>query len=124
MNQIVATLLIAGLLPIICAGIAKWRAVDYNNHQPRAWLSSQEDWRARANAAQQNSFEAFPLFAGGTLLALVSGTDVSMISQTCWVFVIARVLYVFCYVTDKATLRSIVWLVGLIAAVRLYLLAI
>ncbi|MEY2824267.1 MAG: hypothetical protein RLZ64_805, partial [Pseudomonadota bacterium] len=29
-----------------------------------------------------------------------------------------------CYVTDKATLRSIVWLVGLIAAVRLYLLAI
>ncbi|MFM7226288.1 MAG: MAPEG family protein, partial [Betaproteobacteria bacterium] len=105
-------------------GVENWCAVDYNHHHPRSWRSSKEDCRASANAAQQNSFEAFSLFAGGTLLALVSGTDVSMIAQTCWVFVIARVLYVYCYVTDKATLRSIVWLVGLIAAVRLYLLAI
>ena len=124
MNQIVATLLIAGLLPIVCAGIAKWRAKDYDNHQPRAWLEQQEDWRKRANAAQENSFEAFPLFAVGVLLALVAHTDLSLIVPTCWVFIAARVAYIYCYVTDRSTLRSIVWLVGLIAAVRLYLLAI
>ena len=124
MNQIVATLLIAGLLPIICAGIAKWRAKDYDNSQPRAWMADQDDWRARANAAQQISFEAFPLFAGGGLLALVTGTDHAQIAQTCWVFIAARILYIYCYVTNQAALRSIVWTVGIIAAIRLYLLAI
>ena len=124
MNQIVATLLIAGLLPIVCAGIAKWRAKDFDNNQPRAWMEEQDDWRARANAAQQNSFEAFPLFAGGVLLALVTGTDPAQIAQTCWVFIAARILYIYCYVTNQATLRTIVWLVGIGAAIRLYLLAI
>ncbi len=124
MNQIVATLLIAGLLPIVCAGIAKWRARDFDNSQPRVWMAEQDDWRARANAAQQNSFEAFPLFAGGVLLALVTGTDHDQIAQTCWVFIAARILYIYCYVSNQSTLRTIVWLVGFIAAIRLYLIAI
>ena len=84
MNQIIATLLIAGLLPIVCAGIAKWRAKDYDNNQPRAWIEEQDDWRARANAAQQNSFEAFPLFAGGVLLALVTNTFERLLPGRCW----------------------------------------
>ena len=124
MNQIVATLLIAGLLPIVCAGIAKWRATDFDNNQPRAWMAEQDDWRARANAAQQNSFEAFPFFACGVLLALVTQTDPAIVAQTCWVFIAARILYIYCYVTNRATLRTIVWLVAWIAAIRLYLLAI
>jgi uncharacterized MAPEG superfamily protein len=124
MNQIVATLLIAGLLPIVCAGIAKWRAKDFDNNQPRAWMAEQDDWRARANAAQQNSFEAFPFFACGVLLALATQTDPAIVAQTCWVFIAARILYIYCYVTNRATLRTIVWLVAWIAAIRIYLLAI
>lgn len=124
MSQIVATLLIAGLMPIICAGIAKWGFKDFDNHQPRAWLDTQEGWRKRANAAQQNSFEAFPFFAGGVLLALLAQTDLALIVPTCWVFIVARALYIYFYVTDQAALRTIIWLVGLIAIVRLYLLAI
>ena len=61
--------LIAALLPIVCAGIAKWGAFNkprrdggYDNANPRAWLARQTDWRARANAAQANSFEALPFF--------------------------------------------------------------
>lgn len=60
MNHAVLTVLIAGLLPIVCAGIAKWGVKNYDNHQPRSWLALQEGYRARANAAQENSFEAFP----------------------------------------------------------------
>ncbi len=119
MNQIVATLLIAGLLPIVCAGIAKWRAKDFDNNQPRAWMAEQDDWRARANAAQQNSFEAFPFFACGVLLALVTQTDPAIVAQTCWVFVAARILDIYCYVTNRATLRTIVWLGAWIAAIRI-----
>ena len=61
--------LVAALLPIVCAGIAKWgtfgkprRDGGFDNENPRAWLARQTDWRARANAAQANSFEALPFF--------------------------------------------------------------
>ena len=124
MSQIVATLLIAGLMPIICAGIAKWGFMSFDSHQPRAWLDTQEGRRKRGNAAQLNSFEAFPFFAGGVLLALLAQTDLALIVPTCWVFIVARALYIYFYVTDQATLRTIIWLVGLIAIIRLYLLAI
>ena len=47
--------LIAALLPIVCAGLAKWhgfgrprREGGYDNVEPRAWLARQDGWRARA----------------------------------------------------------------------------
>ena len=49
-----ATVLVAGLMPMVCAGIAKAGAKGYDNHNPRAWLAKQEGYRARANAAQAN----------------------------------------------------------------------
>jgi len=76
MNQAVLTVLIAGLLPIVCAGIAKWGVKDFDNRHPRQWLATLEGRRARANAAQENSFEAFPLFAVGVALALFREADV------------------------------------------------
>ena len=52
-----ACILVASLLPIVCAGIAKWGAIGkprrdggYDNDDPRAWLAGQSQWRARANA--------------------------------------------------------------------------
>ena len=68
--------LIAALLPIACAGLAKWgmigkprREGGFDNNNPRAWLARQTDWRARANAAQANSFEALPFFIGAVIIA-------------------------------------------------------
>lgn len=123
MNLVVLSVLVAAILPIVCAGIAKWGARGYNNHEPRAWLALQAGWRARANAAQQNCFEAFPLFAAGVILASLQGADQEAVSWWCWAFIAMRVLYIYCYVTDRATLRSVAWLLGLIAAIRLYVLA-
>jgi uncharacterized MAPEG superfamily protein len=123
MNHAVLTVLIAGLLPIVCAGIAKWGVKNYDNHQPRSWLALQEGYRARANAAQENSFEAFPLFAAGVALALWREVDAQAIAQCGWFFVAMRVAYIYCYVADRASLRSLVWCLGLAAAVRLYVLA-
>ena len=123
MNPTVLTVLIAAVLPIVCAGIAKWGARGYNNHEPRAWLAAQAGWRARANAAQQNSFEAFPMFAAGVILASLQGVDADAIAWCGWSFVAMRLLYIYCYVVDWSTLRSIAWLLGLIAVIRLYVLA-
>jgi uncharacterized MAPEG superfamily protein len=36
----------------------------YDNSDPRGWLARQAGWKARADAAQANSFEALPFFIG------------------------------------------------------------
>ena len=68
--------LVAALLPIVCAGMAKWgmfgkpgaRAATTTTTRAQ-WLAKQTDWRARANAAQANSFEALPFFIGAVIIA-------------------------------------------------------
>lgn len=115
--------MVAGLLPIVCAGMAKWGARDYDNRDPRAWMARQDGRRARANAAQNNSLEAFPFFAAAVVLALQAGSDAQLVAQWAWLFVALRVLYIGCYVADRASWRSIVWLLGLAVVIRLYALA-
>jgi uncharacterized MAPEG superfamily protein len=123
MNQLVLTVLIAGLLPIVCASIAKRGGKNYDNHNPRAWMSQLEGSKARADAAQQNSFEAFPLFAAAVVLALLSDVDAAEIAPWCWAFVAVRVAYIYCYVTDRSTPRSIFWTLGLASVIRIFVLA-
>ena len=124
MNQVVITIILAGLLPIACAALAKWGFKDYNNREPRTWLSSQEGWRARANAAQQNSFEIFPFFATSVIFAILAETEISRISPVCWFFLVTRVIYIYFYITDKALMRTFVWLLGLGVILKLFLFAI
>lgn len=123
MQELVFPLLIAGLLPIACAGAAKWGFKDFDNHLPRAWLARQEGFRARANAAQSNSFEAFPFFLAGVVVAFLSGADPMTIAQTAWGYVVLRVLFIACYLADWALLRTIAWTLAMAAVVRLFLFA-
>ncbi len=123
MSSAALAVMVAGLLPIVCAGIAKWGARDYDNRDPRAWLAKQDGRRARANAAQNNSLEAFPFFAAAVLLALHAGSDAAQVAQWAWLFVALRVLYIGCYVADRASWRSIVWMLALAVVIRLYAMA-
>ena len=123
MNSSAIAVLVTGLLPLLCAGIAKGGAKNYDNHDPRAWIARQPGYRARAHAAEQNSLEAFPLFAVGVLMAFVAGARAETVALWAWVFVGLRLAYICCYVSDRATLRSIVWMLGLAVTIRLYALA-
>jgi uncharacterized MAPEG superfamily protein len=123
MNLPIASLLVAGAMPWICAGIAKAGQRNYDNHHPRDWLAKQTGYRARANAAQANCFEAFPMYAVGVLLALGSKVDIDQIQMWTGIFILARVVYVVCYLMDKDKLRSLAWLVGVISTVALYVLS-
>ncbi len=118
-----AAILVAGLMPLVCAGIAKAGAKGYDNHNPREWMTHQTGYRARANAAQANSLEAFPFFAVGVVLALLTGVEPFVVDLLCVLFTAARVAYVACYLKDKALFRSIFWAVGYIAVLALYVLA-
>ena len=118
-----ASVLVAGLMPMVCAGIAKAGAKGYDNHDPRAWLAQQGGYRARANAAQANCFEAFPFLAVGVLLALLTGVDPFMVDLLAALFVATRVAYVACYLADKALFRTIFWSVGYLSVVTFFVLA-
>ena len=118
-----ASVLVAGLMPMVCAGIAKAGAKGYDNHDPRAWLAQQDGYRARANAAQANCFEAFPFFAVGVLLALLTGVDPFMVDLLAALFVATRVAYVACYLADKALFRTIFWSVGYLSVIAFFVLA-
>lgn len=123
MDLPIASLLFAGAMPWICAGIAKGGQKNYDNHNPREWLAKQTGYRARANAAQANCFEAFPMYAVGVLLAMLSDIEADQLELLAGLFIAARVAYVACYVMDKDKLRSLAWLVGVISTVALYVLS-
>lgn len=113
-------LLVAALLPVFCAGLAKWgmfsksrKEGGYDNHNPRAWLARQTDWRARANAAQANTFEALPFFFAAVIIAHQAGAYQMRLDVMAFLWVFLRVLYVLMYVADQATARSLVWVLAL-----------
>jgi len=112
--------LVAALLPIVCAGIAKYgtmrtspREGGFDNNNPRAWLARQTDWRARANAAQANTFEALPFFFAAVIIAHQLQASQARLDILAVLFVVLRMTYIALYVSDKASSRSIVWAVAL-----------
>jgi uncharacterized MAPEG superfamily protein len=112
--------LVAAVLPIVCAGIAKYGMFStspakggYDNNNPRAWLSRQTDWRARANAAQANTFEALPFFFVAVIIAHQLQAPQAWLDILAFLFVVLRVAYVTLYVADMAKSRSALWAVAL-----------
>lgn len=112
--------LVAALLPIVCAGIAKYgmmrtprRDGGYDNNNPRAWLARQTDWRARANAAQANTFEALPFFFAAVIIAHQLQAGQARLDILALLFVVLRMAYVIMYVGNWASARSLTWALAL-----------
>jgi uncharacterized MAPEG superfamily protein len=112
--------LIAALLPLGCAWLAKSQGMGkprsqggYDNHDPRGWLARQRDWQARANAAQSNSFEALPLFIGAVIIAHQLGAPQVRVDILAVLFVTLRMVYIAMYVAGLPTIRSAIWALAL-----------
>lgn len=115
--------LVAGLLPYAATLTAKIGGTKFDNSNPRDWLAAQAGFRKRANAAQQNAFEAFPLFAAAVLVAQFLGAPQPRIDLLAMVFVAARIAHLGCYLADLATLRSLAWFVGLGSVIAIFVAA-
>jgi len=118
--------LVAALLPIGCAWLAKAgklnrsrREGGFDNQNPRDWLARQTDWRARANAAQANSFEALPFFIGAVIIAHQLGAAQIRVDVLAFVFVVLRLLYVMMYVANMANARSLIWTLALLTNIAI-----
>ena len=114
-------ILVMAVLPIVCAGISKYGMFSvkrkdggYDNNNPRAWLNRQADWRARANAAQANTFEALPFFFAAVIIAHLLQAGQTRLDILAFTFVILRTAYVVVYVADMANTRSAIWSLALL----------
>lgn len=113
-------ILIAAVLPYVWVSIAKASGQRYNNRDPRAWLSRQENPRStRANGAQLNAFEAFPAFAAAVLMAQIAGVDAGRIGMLAMAFVAFRVLHGVFYLSGHHYVRSLVWSAGFLCVAAL-----
>jgi uncharacterized MAPEG superfamily protein len=115
--------LVAGFLPYVSTVAAKSGGGRFDNRHPRDWLEAQSGFRRRANAAQLNGFEAFPLFAAGVIIAHQAGIAQPRIDQLAVAFVVARVFYTILYLADAPLLRSLAWSVGIGSAAALFFVA-
>ena len=123
-------ILVASVLPIACAGIAKWKGFGkprreggFDNRNPRQWLANLDGWQARANAAQQNGFEALPIFIAGVLIAERLQAPQVRVDGLAILFVAARFGFISAYLANRASIRSALWVVGFAASVALYFVA-
>jgi uncharacterized MAPEG superfamily protein len=117
----ITSILIMCFLPYVLAGLAKFGGKGgFNNHVPRVALAKLTGWRQRANFAQANQFEALPLFIAGVVFATLHNAPVGLLNIILALIVIIRIVYSFLYITDKASLRSLVWLSGIILSISLF----
>lgn len=88
------------------------QARGYDNHHPREQQASLSGWGKRALGAHLNGFETFPGFAASVVIAHLAHVDPEKLSAICIIFLLSRVLYLYLYLADKATLRSLTWGIG------------
>lgn len=119
----------ASILPVLTVGMAKATSIrsrksgGYDNNNPRQWEAKVEGWRQRAVSAQNNGFEALPLFVAAVLIAQQAHADQSKIDTLAMAFIAIRVVYVAVYLKDWGTLRSLVWAAGLGVCIALVAMA-
>jgi uncharacterized MAPEG superfamily protein len=98
------------LLTIASVKWISWRRFD--NSKPRDEAFYADPIRARALGAHQNGIEAFPFFAAAVLLAEFRQAPQHLIDELAILFLIVRIAYVFTYLGNRPTLRSILWSLG------------
>ena len=110
--------LAAAFLPYACTAYAKGAGAD--NHAPRLYAENLTGARRRADWAQRNHFEIFPLFAAAVIIASLTGVPHATVNWLAGVFIALRIVYSVAYITDRATLRSILFLLGALCILGLF----
>ena len=113
--------LAAAFLPYACTAYAKGAGAD--NHAPRLYAETLTGARRRADWAQRNHFEIFPLFAAAVIIASLAGVPHMTVNWLAGTFIALRILYSFAYITDRAALRSTLFILGALCILGLFVAA-
>jgi uncharacterized MAPEG superfamily protein len=95
------------IVPIKAIGFRR-----FDNARPRDPGFYDDPIAARALGAHQNGIEAFPFFAAAVLLAEFRAAPQHLINELAVLFLSVRIAYVFTYLGNRPTLRSILWSIG------------
>jgi uncharacterized MAPEG superfamily protein len=113
--------LAAAFLPYAAAGYAKQSNID--NRAPRRSLEALTGARQRADWAQRNHFESFPIFAAAVIIASIAGAAHETIDWLAGGYVALRILYTVAYIADRAALRTTLFIAGALCIVGLFVAA-
>jgi uncharacterized MAPEG superfamily protein len=111
------------MLYLLTIASVKWTGHrHFDNGRPRDPAFYEDAIRARALGAHQNGIEAFPFFAAAVLLAEFRLGPQHLIDELAVLFLIVRIAYVFTYLGNRPTLRSILWSIGFAINVAIFFL--
>jgi len=117
------SIFLAAILPIVWAGMAKTGATGYDNARPRVFMNQLTGWHQRADWAQANSYEVFPPFAAGVIIAQMLGANQLLVDALAGLFLLARILYGVFYIKDMHMPRSLSWLTGFLCTLGFFVAA-
>lgn len=124
-NVAIWTMIIASALPLVLAIIAKalggFSMAD--NSHPREVVDKYTGSAARANAAQQNSYESLPIFLASVIVAMLFFVPQVVVNYLAVMYVGLRVIYSLAYIVNLPTLRSIIWALSMACCFMLFYLA-
>ena len=112
-----------GAVMLYLLTIAPFKAIGlprFDNSKPRDPAFFEDPLRARALGAHLNGIETFPFFAAAVLLAEFRTGPQHLIDELAVLFLIVRLAYVFTYLGNRPTLRTILWTVGFAIAVAIF----
>ena len=111
------------MLALLSIASVKWfRFGRFDNSKPRDPAFYEDPIATRALGAHQNGIEAFPFFAAAVLLAEFRACPQNLINELAVLFVIVRIAYVFTYIGNRPTLRSILWSIGFAINIAIFFL--
>ena len=117
------TLLFAIMLPWLMALIKKTPSSlhgKYNNRAPRAGEQNLQGVSQRVSWAEQNSYEILPGYIAAIIVSYLVGAEQYCIDIFALIFIGSRILYCLCYIKDWPSLRSAVWVVGLLCIIAIF----
>ncbi|MCC8966549.1 MULTISPECIES: MAPEG family protein [Bradyrhizobium] len=111
------------MLSMLTIVSVKWTGFrGFDNAKPRDPDFYDDPIRSRALGAHQNGLEALPFFAFAVLLAEFRVGPLRLIDELAVLFLIVRIAYVFTYIGNRPTLRSILWSIGFAINIAIFLL--
>jgi uncharacterized MAPEG superfamily protein len=114
---------IFGAVMLYLVTIAPFKWINFrrfDNSKPRDPAFFEDPLRARALGAHVNGIESFPFFAAAVLLAEFRAAPQNLINELAVLFLIVRIAYVFTYLGNRPTLRSILWSIGFAINVAIF----
>ncbi|MGF1493046.1 MAG: MAPEG family protein [Microcoleaceae cyanobacterium] len=107
-------------LPFLAVAYNRF-SLGYNMNAPRTMFDRFPPYAQRAGWAHQNSIETFAPFATAVLIAYLTQPSSSLAAYCAIAFVIARGFYSVFYIADVPLGRSLMFGIGTISTITLYL---